>query len=78
LGCERLLAALLVDRLRIEALVGVTKFKRYRVTTPERNGTVEARPPTGVAGARALLIHFQPKRVLVAINAQFNDALDMA
>ncbi len=69
----------LIDRSRIEALFGVAKFERHRVTAlPSGHGTVEARAPTGVAGARALLFDLQPKRVLVAIDAQFDHALDMA
>ena len=44
----------------------------------ERHRPVEARAPAGVAGARAQLLDLEPERVLVAIDAQLDDALDVA
>ena len=72
------LSRLAVDRLRIERLVGVAEFERHRAGLPERHGAVEARAPPGVAGARARLLDLEPDRVLVAVDAHLDDALDVA
>ena len=51
------------------------------VTAPalaERHRAVEARTPSGVAGARPLLLDLEPYRVLIAIDPHLDDALDVA
>ena len=41
----------------------------------KRHGAIEARAAAGVAGALACLLDLEPKGVLIAVDAQFDDAL---
>ena len=67
----------LVDFLGIERLFRVAEFERHRAGLAERHRAVKARTPSGVTGARPLLVDLQPDRVLIAIDPQFDDALDV-
>ena len=69
---------LFVNLPRIERLFAVAEFKGDRSALAERYRAVKARTPAGVTGAGARLLDLQPERVLIAIDAQFNHALDVA
>src|SRR5690348_1129276 len=71
---------LTVDLGRIEHLLGVAKLEDQaaEVGLLERHRAIEAGGPAGVAGAGADLLDAQPDRVLVAVDAQLDDALAVA
>ena len=58
----------LVGQMRVKGLFRVTKFKRNRTALAERNPAVKTRTPTGMTGAKPLLVYFEPDGVLVAID----------
>ena len=60
------------------ALSRVAEFERHRAGLAERHRAVEARAPAGVAGAGPCLLDLDPDRVLVAVDAHLDDALDVA
>src|SRR5665213_3867364 len=68
----------LVNRLRIESLLGLTKLELHGALLPQRHGAIEARTPAGVASAGTGLLDFEPQRILVAVDAQFDHALAVA
>ena len=74
-ACGRYYGAF-VDRLRIEHAL-VAKFERDRAGFAERHRAIETRATAGMAGAAALL-DFDPDRILVAVDAHFDDALGVA
>src|SRR5262249_19036955 len=73
-SASRELSCLPVHRARIEGLLGVAKFE-HRAGLAQRHRAIEARAPPGMAGARALLLHLDPLRVLIAVDAHLQDAL---
>ena len=56
----------------------VAEFERHRAGLAERHRAVEARAAAGVAGAGACLLDPDPDRILVAVDAHLDDALDVA
>src|SRR6516162_10560828 len=73
-------SAFLVRRFRIEnALVAEFELRRaqHAVRQAERHGAIETRTPAGMTGAGDLF-DFDPHRVLIAVDAHFDDALGVA
>jgi hypothetical protein len=64
-------------RFRVEGLFRVAEFETDRAFLAERDRPVEARASPGAASAGALLFDAEPKRVLIAVNAQLDHALAM-
>src|SRR5712671_2144686 len=69
-----------VDRVRIERLLGAAKIHHERSVgrLAERHRAIETRASPGVAGARSRLLDLDPDGVLIAIDAHFENALDVA
>src|SRR5947209_14974778 len=68
-----------IDRARIVRLLGIAEFQRGSARFfADRDRTIKARAPPGVARPGTRLFDFDPDRVLIAVDAHLDHALDVA
>src|ERR1700730_9219940 len=69
-----------VHLVRIKCLLGIAEFEPDGGVgaATERHRAIEARAPPGVASAEPGLLHLDPDRILVAVEAHLHDALHVA